>query len=126
MCPKSESLLLISLSAQRVCEHVCVCVRARVCVRIQVAQIKHRLMQVNMEWAFLHLIKNSVRRIDLESERRQSLQMPRASRVRQTRSEPGTPVQAASSKHKRQASSERGTAGQAASTLRKRQASSGQ
>ena len=73
VCPESESLSLISLFAQHVCVHVCVCMRVCVCVRVQVTQMKHRLMQTNIEQAFLLLIKNSVRRIKLESERRQSL-----------------------------------------------------
>ena len=36
-----------------------------VCVRVQVTQMKHRLIQTIIERAFLRLIKNSVRRIEL-------------------------------------------------------------
>ena len=78
--------------------------------------MKRRLMQTKTERAFLHWIQISVRRIELESEGHQSLQMPRASRVRQASSEPGTSGQAAGTSHKRQASSQPGTLGQAAST----------
>ena len=72
-----------------VCVCVCVCVRTRACVyrsmcareracvrahvRVQVTQIKCRLMQTNIERTLRHLFKNSVWRIDLESERRQNL-----------------------------------------------------
>ena len=67
---------------------------------------------------------DQVRSIELESERHQSLQMPRASKVRQLSSEPGTSGQAASSLCKRKASSEPGTSGQAANSLCTRQVSS--
>ena len=63
---------------------------------LMLTYMKRCLMQKKTERAFLHLIKKSVRRIELDSERHQSLQMPRASRVRQASSEPGTSGQAAS------------------------------
>ena len=63
---------------------------------LMLTQMKRRFMQTNTERAFFHLIKNSVRRIELDSERHQSLQVPRASRVRQASFEPRTSGQAAS------------------------------
>ena len=83
---------------------------------LMLTQMKHHLMQTNIERAFLHMIKNSVKRIELESERCQSLQMPRANRVRQAGSEPGTSGPAANTSHKKQTRSEPGTSGQIART----------
>ena len=108
-CVSREWELIIDLFVCPAC--VCVCVCVCVCTHVQVTQMKHRLMQTNIEGAFPCLIKNSVRRIEPVSKRCQSLQMLRASRVRQASSEPGTSGQAASTSRKRQASSEPGTSG---------------
>ena len=63
---------------------------------LMLTQMKHHLIQTNIEQAFLDLIRNSVRRTELKSKRHPSQQMPRASWVRQVRSEPKTSGQAAS------------------------------